>query len=278
MNRYAYPASLDRQDVCIHGTAQAAQQAQDMACQEAQEERGQLTPGFTCHITKSQESYNLMPHIRDQVLFALGVDPLSIQVDLFASTENAQCQLFVTKQMDAFTFSWDKLTEDGHHLLWMNPLFSCMAKIITKLILEPCRVVLVAPEWKHEPWWKPLEMLTVSREYLHCQLRAYRGDHQTDSLPPPGWRTTVNLLDTRKWTISPFCPLLVAWVERHCQGKTLHHLLQHHGFQSPKQILVHTRSGLETHESEDEEEEEDQQVTGTEEEEEEAHHQAQGSR
>ena len=39
MSRWAYPASLDRQDVCQHGTAQASKEIKDMQSKEEQEGR-----------------------------------------------------------------------------------------------------------------------------------------------------------------------------------------------------------------------------------------------
>ena len=79
MTRYAYPASLERQDVSMHGSASSAQQVKRMAQQEEVEE-GQTEPYLTCTTTtspnnicqlttqKSRENYRLATQIRDQAL------------------------------------------------------------------------------------------------------------------------------------------------------------------------------------------------------------------
>ena len=51
-----------------------------------------------------------------------------------------------------------------------------MEEVVTKLILEPCHLVLVAPEIMHTSWWKPLDMLTVARVYLPDHLGINIGD------------------------------------------------------------------------------------------------------
>ena len=200
MSRYAYPASLERQDVCRHGTALASQQVKEMV----HEEKIQSQPNdtMTCGITMdpptpTQEAYRLTSTMRDTVLKKLGVDKNDIQLDLFASEYNFTHPVYCTADMDAFSYSWDKLLKNDNHVIWANPPFSLLNQVVTKLIMEPCRMVLVTPEWRTETWWKPLDMITLSRVYVPAHLAIYQGDHDTKILPGPHWATVLSLVDTR---------------------------------------------------------------------------------
>ena len=79
----------------------------------------------------SHEAYHLSPELRLEVLRDLGVEDADITIDLFASAHNTTKDTFIDVQQDAFTFRWDKLTEQPHHVLWANPPFSLMSKVVT---------------------------------------------------------------------------------------------------------------------------------------------------
>ena len=224
MSRYAYPASLERQDVCRHGTALASQQVKEMV----HEEKIQSQPNdtMTCGITMdpptpTQEAYRLTSTMRDTVLKKLGVDKNDVQLDLFASEYNFTHPVYCTADMDAFSYSWDKLLKNDNHVIWANPPFSLLNQVVTKLIMEPCRMVLVTPEWRTETWWKPLDMITLSRVYVPAHLAIYQGDHDTKILPGPHWATAVSLVDTKKWTTPTFREDMVTWVQRAHRGRNL---------------------------------------------------------
>ena len=121
MTRYAYPASQGRQDVCMHGTAEAADLVHQMAWEEEQEGRNVDGLSVGAIMQRDQEAYRLVPLVREQALLDVGVLPEWVQVDMFASRHNACHPTHITAQMDAFTFSWDKLLVEDHHVLWANP-------------------------------------------------------------------------------------------------------------------------------------------------------------
>ena len=97
------------------------------------------------------------PALRSQTLHDLGVHHEDIVVDLFASCHNHTCPVYIDQQQDAFTFKWDELVTAWNHVLWANPPFSLIDKVVTKMIMEPCRFVLVCPVWKDATWWKVLD-------------------------------------------------------------------------------------------------------------------------
>ena len=73
-----------------------------------------------------------------------------------------------------------------------------MDKVVTKIIVEPCTVVLVTPEWRDQDWWKPLDMITGARTYIPAHQGIYHRDGQLNALPGPTWRTVVSLVDSKK--------------------------------------------------------------------------------
>ena len=103
MSRYAYPASQERQDVCIHGSAESAALVHKYMTEEKMSST--LTSPTSWSRRKSHESYQLAPHIRDQVLKDLGVPKDNIVLDLFASKDNSLHPVFIDREQNAFTFN-----------------------------------------------------------------------------------------------------------------------------------------------------------------------------
>ena len=113
-----------------------------------------------------------------------------------------------------------------------------LSQVITKVILEPCVIILVTPEWRDYPWWKTLDLLTISRVYLPADQPTNKADGQPYPMPGTHWRTAISLIDSTKWnTPAPWHPI-TTWVQNHCQHKSLADIT--------KSILIHTRSGLDT--------------------------------
>ena len=122
---------------------------------------------------KSRENYRRIAHILDQGLWDVGVLKDWVQVDMFACKQNARHPVYIDKRRYVFTYSWDRLLSDPQQVLWANPPFSMLEQVVTKITLEPTRVVLVTPEWRDYPWWKPLYLITVARTYSPASQAIY---------------------------------------------------------------------------------------------------------
>ena len=103
------------------------------------------------------------------VLSELGVDRNKICIDLFACSADTQEQFFCTERNSAWQYDWSKFCPHDE-ILWANPPFEDMPKVLTKICLEPCRIVLVVPQWRDEVW---TELLSK------CKLK--------DVIYPPGF-------------------------------------------------------------------------------------------
>jgi hypothetical protein len=140
----------------------------------------------------------LIPKWRKWALEKLGVGDLILGVDLFATPWTTAAPLFITKEMDSFGFDWGALQASSSHLLWANPPFSALERVVEKLANEPCKVALVTPNWEDRNWWKALQALPHNKICLPPRHHLFYGGFKKTSLPQKSWRTVVWLVDTRQ--------------------------------------------------------------------------------
>ena len=237
MSRWAYPTSSEKHDVSTHGSAASSRQVKAMETADETERE------FDFHgsLDKENESFKLYPPVRQKAVKELHLDPHNIIVDLFASPENTHEKHFITLSMDAFSFDWSKLCTTPSDILWANPPFSMMEKVVTKIAMEPCKVALCVPIWKIQPWWKKLQHLAVAHVSLPHNGRIYveGWNENVIFLPPPSWDSAIYFLDSTKWS-TPTDPQVSAWVREHNLGKGWPELQTE---TNNKEILVTLRSG-----------------------------------
>ena len=165
------------------------------------------------------ESYTLITPVRIQCLLDLGVNPLELSIDLFANNLNHIHDLFLTRSNNAFLYDWNALSENGALTLLANPPFSQLPKVVSKICLEPCRMVLVTPVWKSEKWYQILEKIAIQQVFVEEDTPLYQSDDRK-ILPSPKWQTVVSLIDTTKRNV-PFSslePIPVKFVQGKTQG------------------------------------------------------------
>ena len=122
MSRWAYPASTAKGDVSIHGTAESAQEVNDMEEEQTQWRKADV--GRRKDEERENECYKLVEDVRVEGLTKLQVPRQDVKVDLFATKTNAQEAFFITREMNAFAFDRSKLS-DGPNVLWGNPPSPC---------------------------------------------------------------------------------------------------------------------------------------------------------
>ena len=127
-----------------------------------------------CHIHRAfkTEAYTLIPPIKEEALKKLNLD-INFACDLFANHQNAQHRLFCTRQNSAFRYNWSELCENGQTVLWANPPFSQLEKVVTKLVCEPCKMVLVTPNWGNRPWKRILDKVAVNQFHAPEKVPLY---------------------------------------------------------------------------------------------------------
>ena len=142
--------------------------------------------------------YTLDPQWRQWALEQLGVGDVPIRVDLFSEPWSSAAEMFITRQMDAFTYDWGALQKDTQMLLWANPPFKMMGKVAQKLLEEPCRIAICTPEWDTEAWWSMLQSMPHRRVRFPQRVKLFFGGYKKTALPQvKAWRTVVWLIDNR---------------------------------------------------------------------------------
>ena len=103
------------------------------------------------------ENYQLARHVLENGLAAHQVSLDEIQVELFASQQQHIMQLYWAKHLNnAFCLFWKAMG-----LVYANPSFSLLAKVLTKIAYEGGRIVMCTPDWgcsgEHAYWRRMLD-------------------------------------------------------------------------------------------------------------------------
>ena len=118
-----------------------------------------------------------------------------MKVDLFASQSDAQEDLFMTESNSAWFYDWSKFCEGGE-VLWANPPFDDLKKVVTKACLEPCKLILVSPGWNKGNWRDLLTKVAVKEVEIPPHIPIFEHSLGKGLLPGKHWATFVSLVDT----------------------------------------------------------------------------------
>ena len=169
-----------------------------------------LQEGEYCDVGKhrrirrqNEKGYKMSPKKRKEVLKKLVGDPKDVTIDLFASHSDNQERKYMTVENSAWNYDWKKLSEKGD-ILWANPLFQDVEKVITKACLEPCKLILVTPDWKNESWRATLRKIAIDTREIKAGIPLYERATSSQLLAGPRWNTHVTLLDTTKRTLQKY--------------------------------------------------------------------------
>lgn len=81
--------------------------------------------------------------------------------DLFASPENAKCELFISRfpaprasLVDAFAYNWCQFPG-----VYIFCPFRLMSRVVQRLTQQPVQAIIVFPRWPTQSWWSQLQDL-----------------------------------------------------------------------------------------------------------------------
>ena len=102
------------------------------------------------------------------------------------------------------------------YIWWANPPFSQLSKVVTKLCLEPTRMILVHPDWVDQYWSPLLRDITLSRVQIPSGTPVFVTDRKKKPLPAPMWNTQISLVNTEIKTVPPekLDPKITKWLQR----------------------------------------------------------------
>ena len=144
---------------------------------------------------KSVDS-KLTPSVRACGLRKLGLSEDEVAIDLFASEFNAQAPMFYTRENSAMRYSLTSLCQQSGKWLWANAPFDHMGAVVQKVLREPVQLVVLAPYWPKQEWFRRLESLA---EDSHSIYRAETENVPPDGIPtppPPQWDAILFRVNT----------------------------------------------------------------------------------
>jgi hypothetical protein len=160
------------------------------------------------------KGYKFNPFLRSAIFEKFGVLPGQVQIDMFASQKDAQEKLFMTEFNSAWNYNWEEICPEGQ-ILWANPPFEEIKKVITKACLEPCKLILVTPSWNKAGWKFLLEEIKEKEELVPAFFPVYERNSGKELLPGRHWATKITLINTTKVRVPKIKldPILVREIE-----------------------------------------------------------------
>ena len=100
--------------------------------------------------------------LNQSVVHALFKEWGTPQIDLFATRYNHKCLVFVSPVPDHLAYSTDALSMDWNHLWgYAFPPQPILTKVIQKIRISECRIILIASAWTQQPWFPDLLELSA---------------------------------------------------------------------------------------------------------------------
>jgi hypothetical protein len=79
-------------------------------------------------------------------------------LDAFASEKNRRFSRFWSEKNSAWTKNWK-----NHGLLWINPPYDEMERVVAKIVEDKAEAILIVPQWDTHPWWPRVMNLVTDR-------------------------------------------------------------------------------------------------------------------
>ena len=148
---------------------------------------------YTAPTNYRTKNYQSARHVLENGLAALQVSLDDICVELFASQHQHFMQLFCSKHLNnAFRFFWKAMG-----LVYANPPFSLLAKVLTEIAYEGRRVVLCTPDpgcsGEHTYWRQLLDRMTVGKVQLP-DGPIYVPEDSGTAMQAPEWTTFLSIV------------------------------------------------------------------------------------
>ena len=133
--------------------------------------------------------YAVAPGIVQQIVDRLNAG--TPQVDCFATGQNKRFPQFWSTEQSA----WDKHWGPEHNgLLWMNPPFDEIDRVVHKLKMDKGKAILVVPAWRKLSWWQDLRDIVVQKWRIPKQHGLFLQQGITP-MPAPKWDVWAFLVD-----------------------------------------------------------------------------------
>ena len=173
-------------------------------------------------VTSKTEDYQLLGDVLNQGLKELGYCREDLNVELFASDKQHVFDLYCSKGKDCCY----KLYWPSFGIVYGNPMFSELGKVLTKVALQRSRMVLCSPDWGahggNEYWRTLLDNLMLPSIQLPDHANYVPLGRKTP-IGKPGWQSMLSVVD-RGLARVPWEDLdraMVQEIQRESSGYTL---------------------------------------------------------
>ena len=104
--------------------------------------------------------------------------------------------------------------------MWANPPFDDLKKVVTKACLEPCKIILVAPNWNSGNWKQLLGKVATHVFEIPPHIPVFERSKGEGLLPGKHWSIQVSVIDTTTLHFGKgdLDPLLVQEIENDSKG------------------------------------------------------------
>jgi hypothetical protein len=113
------------------------------------------------------------------------------QVDRFATSVNSLCNRFNSIRLCPHTEAVDTFTQDWSGTLnWINPPFNIIHRVVSKILQDKARGILITPLWERASWFQTLQSLAQDTyDFPTSSILFKHGSHLRDGFenpaPPP---------------------------------------------------------------------------------------------
>ena len=118
--------------------------------------------------------------------------------DLFASATHKQLHRYYSRTPDPTALGTNALSFDwqAESAPYANPPWSLIPQVLSKIVADEVRLMLVVPEWPRAPWFK------LFRRLVERQFRVDGPLYLTDDgklRPAPRWATVIAVVDGARY-------------------------------------------------------------------------------
>ncbi len=141
-----------------------------------------------------QTEWSLHPHVFKRICSTL-YKPM---IDGFATADNTKLPLYISPVPDPAAYSVDALSVPWTGLcLYLFPPVRILSQVLRKLLLEPCRALVIAPFWPSQIWfWDIVHASTNQPMALPDFIRLLRQPGK-----PPVFDTHFRMRNLHVWQI-----------------------------------------------------------------------------
>jgi hypothetical protein len=140
-----------------------------------------------------RETYAVRMHYVEEIVSRLGCQTPCL--DAFSLAESKRFERWwgpdSEEVQDAFSVKW---THSSCGMLWANPPFSEIQRVVHKLKVDHGHAILVVPKWETAAWWLPLQDLVIRMIEYPAKTKLFELVGMDCYVPSTRWPVQVSMV------------------------------------------------------------------------------------